>query len=201
VSCDHLLTNPTIRNAKAIVRSTQEMKRLTLNTAHSNSRRSKKWKTDRQNVALVVVSLVCSQHDSMHRVLIIDDSNIFRRSLRAILSTRTGWKICAEAGNADDGVLLAERLNPDAVVMDMSMPGLSGIEAARHIRSRMPHSKIVMLSLHESRQLVESVLELGAAGYVVKPRADSDLIDALNAVMRGETYVSPTIDRARATGA
>jgi DNA-binding NarL/FixJ family response regulator len=137
----------------------------------------------------------------MHRVLILDDSDIFRRSLRAILETCSGWEICAEAESAQEGALLAEQLNPDAVLMDISMPGMSGLEAARRIRSRVPHSKIVMLSFHESRQLVEGVLKLGAAGYVVKPRADSDLIDALNAVMRGETYVSPTIDRARATRA
>jgi two-component system, NarL family, nitrate/nitrite response regulator NarL len=73
------------------------------------------------------------------------------------------------------------------------MPGMSGIEAIRHIRAQVPHSKIVMLSLHESRQLAEMVFVSGANGYVMKPQADLDIPNALAAVTRGETYISPGI--------
>ena len=91
----------------------------------------------------------------MHRVLVVDDSDIFRRSLRAVVERCTEWKICGEAQNAESGTQSAQELKPDVIVMDISMPGVSGIEAIHHLRSRVSDAKIVILSLHESKQLVE----------------------------------------------
>jgi DNA-binding NarL/FixJ family response regulator len=137
----------------------------------------------------------------MHRVLIVDDSDIFRQSLRTIMRTCSEWEVCGEAENADKGARFAEALKPDVVLMDISMPGMNGIEAIQHICSKVPHSRIVIVSLYESKELVKSVFEAGARGYVAKPRADLDLIDALKAVTEGETYVSPVSLKARSTQA
>ena len=107
----------------------------------------------------------------MHRVLVVDDSDIFRRSLRAIVRKCTEWEICGEAQDAESGTRFAQELKPDVIVMDISMPGVSGIEAIRRVRSLVSNAQIVILSLHESKQLVENILEVGACGYVVKPES------------------------------
>lgn len=137
----------------------------------------------------------------MHRVLLVDDSDVFRGSLRAILQQCDDWEVCGEAENGEEGVRLAEELRTDAILMDVSLPGMSGVEAARRIRARMPEVKIVLLTLHKSRHLAEKALEFAVQGYVLKPSADPDVIEALNAVIRDETYVSAAVGWAMAGGA
>jgi len=90
-------------------------------------------------------------------------------------------------------VRIAEELEPDAIVMDISMPGINGIGTTRIVHAKLPKTRIVVLSLHKSKRLVENVFKAGASGYVLKPNAVSDLVDALNAVARKETYVSPAV--------
>ncbi|MGH9355211.1 MAG: response regulator [Terriglobia bacterium] len=131
----------------------------------------------------------------MPRVLIVDDSAIFRRSLRAVLESCGGCEVCGEADNGEDAARIAEELRPDAIVMDISLPGISGIEATRIVRAKLPDAKIVVMSLHNSKQLIEIVHEAGASAYVLKPDAGTDLMDAINAAIRNEIYVSPAARR------
>lgn len=135
----------------------------------------------------------------MPRVLIVDDSDIFRRSLRSILESHDGCEVCGEADNGEDATRLAQELLPDAIVIDISLPGINGIEATRAVRSKLPDAKIVVMSLHQSRELVKVVKSAGANGYVLKSSADRDLVDAINAV--ASFYVSPALSREIAKGA
>lgn len=127
----------------------------------------------------------------MPRVLIVDDSEIFRRSVRAVLESCHGCEICGEADNGEDAARFAQELRPDAILIDISLPGINGIEATRAIRSKLPDAKIVVMSLHHSREVVKVVKAAGASGYVLKSCADRDLVDAINAV--ASFYVSPAI--------
>lgn len=135
----------------------------------------------------------------MPRVLIIDDSDTFRRSVRALLESCYGCEVCGETGNGEDAARIAEELQPDAVVIDISLPGINGIEAARAVRSKLPDAKIVVMSLHQSKELVSAVKTAGASGYVLKSNADPDLGDAINAV--ASFYVSPALKWRMAKGA
>lgn len=135
----------------------------------------------------------------MLRVLIVDDSDIFRRGLRTILESHHGCEVCGEADNGEDAARLAQELRPDAIVIDISLPGINGIEATRIIRSKLPGAKIVVMSLYQSREVVNAVEAAGASGYVLKLRSDPDLIDAINAV--ASFYVSPAVKWEMAKGA
>jgi DNA-binding NarL/FixJ family response regulator len=135
----------------------------------------------------------------MPRVLIVDDSDIFRRSVRAILESCHGYEVCGEADNGEDAARLAQELRPEAIVIDISLPGINGIEATRAIRSKLPDAKIVVMSLHVSKELVKVVRTAGASGYVLKSSADRDLVDAINAV--ASFYVSPAVKWGMAKGA
>jgi CheY-like chemotaxis protein len=147
--------------------------------------------------------MVSARWKGMPRVLIVDDSDIFRRSLRAILESHHGCEVCGEADIGEDAARLAQELRPDAIVIDISLPGINGIEATRAIRSKLPDAKIVVMSLHKSKELVKAVKTAGASGYVLKSSADSDLVDAINAVVREEFkfYVSPAVKWEMAKGA
>lgn len=135
----------------------------------------------------------------MLRVLIVDDSEIFRGCVRAMLESSDDCEICGEAENGEDAVRLAPELRPDAIVIDVSLPGMNGIESTRAIRSKLPDVKIVVMSLHRSRELVNMVKAAGANGYVVKSSADRDLVDAINAM--ASFYVSPAINWEMVKGA
>jgi DNA-binding NarL/FixJ family response regulator len=137
----------------------------------------------------------------MPRVLIVDDSDIFRRSVRAILESRHGCEVCGEADNGEDAARFAQELRPDAIVMDISLPGINGIEATRTVRSKLPDAKIVVMSLHASKELVKAIQAAGASAYVLKSSAEPDLVDALNAVARKEFYISPAVRWEMAKGA
>lgn len=127
----------------------------------------------------------------MPRVLIVDDSEVFRRSVRAVLESSHDCEICGETDNGEDAARFAQELRPDAIVIDISLPGINGIEATRAIRSKLPDAKIVVMSLHQSSEVVKAVKAAGASGYVLKSRADRDLVDAINAV--ASFYVSPAM--------
>lgn len=127
---------------------------------------------------------------NMYRVLLVDDSAVFRHSLHALVKSTPNWEVCGEAENGENAARLAEELRPDAVLVDLSMPGIGGVKATQEVRYRVPGTKIIVLSLHQSKQIAETALEAGANGYVLKERADRDLIEALEAVLRNETYVS-----------
>ena len=137
----------------------------------------------------------------MPRILIVDDSEIYRHSIRAILESHQGYEVCGEADNGEDAARLAQDLEPDAIMIDISLPGINGIEATRTLRATLPDAKVVVMSLHESKELVKAVLAAGASAYVLKSSADSDVVDAIDAVISKKFYVSPALTPKMAKGA
>jgi DNA-binding NarL/FixJ family response regulator len=125
--------------------------------------------------------------DAMH-ILVADDHDIVRRGLKQLLNSRPGWEVCAEASTGREAVTLAEQLKPKVVVMDISMPELNGLEAARKILKILPKTEIVILTLHFSDQLVREILASGARGYIMKSDADRDLVAAVEAVSNHRSY-------------
>jgi PAS domain S-box-containing protein len=127
------------------------------------------------------------------RVLIVDDHEIVRRGVRALLSTFPECEICGEAVNGQDAIEKTQQLNPDVVVMDISMPKLNGLEATREIRRLFPQTEVLMLSQHESDEMVRQAFSAGARGYVVKTSIARDLITALETVSRHEPFFDASI--------
>jgi DNA-binding NarL/FixJ family response regulator len=130
----------------------------------------------------------------MPRVLIVDDHAFIRRGVQSILHSSPGWELCGEADNGQDAIGLAAELKPEVIIMDISMPGLNGIEATRIIRQNQPAAKIVLLTLHDSPELVRSAFQAGARGYLLKSDAAQELIRALQVVLGEGTYISPRIE-------
>jgi len=122
------------------------------------------------------------------RILIADDHEIVRRGLKALLSSRPDWIVCAEASTGREAVAMAEQHRPDIVVMDISMPGLNGLEATRKIRKVLPKAQVVILSIHYSDQLVREVLDSGARAYALKSDASRDFLSAVEAVTSNRPF-------------
>jgi DNA-binding NarL/FixJ family response regulator len=118
-----------------------------------------------------------------HRILLVDDHEVVRKGLRSILETRPGWEVCGEAANGRDAIEQAKLLQPDLVVMDISMPGLNGLGATRHILKEVPTTEVLILTMHESEQIVWEVLDAGARGFVLKSDAGRHLIAAAEALL------------------
>ena len=125
------------------------------------------------------------------RILVVDDHEVVRQGIRTILSARPDWEICGEAVNGQEAVKLAETLRPDAIIMDITMPIMSGLEAARQITRNNNSAPILIFTMHESRTLADSVRETGARGFVFKSRAAQDLINALDILLQNGTYFGP----------
>jgi len=132
----------------------------------------------------------------MPRVLIVDDHAFIRRGVQTILHPFPEWELCGEADNGNAAIRMAEELKPEVIIMDLSMPGLNGIEATRAIRKTQPAVQIVLLTLHESAELVRSAFRAGARGYLLKTDAEQELVKALTVVTGQGTYISPRIDSA-----
>jgi DNA-binding NarL/FixJ family response regulator len=122
------------------------------------------------------------------RILVADDHDIIRRGLKQLLTSRAGWEVCAEAKTGREAVTLAEQMKPEVVVMDISMPDLNGLEAARRIRKQLPKTEIVILTLHFSDQLVRDIVEAGARAYIMKGDAERDLVTAVEAVANRRSF-------------
>jgi DNA-binding NarL/FixJ family response regulator len=129
----------------------------------------------------------------MPKVLIVDDHVILRRGLRGILDTHPGWECCGEADSGEAAIDCTGELDPDIVIMDVSMPGLGGIKATQILHRKCPHVKILLLTLHKSTELLRAGLSAGASGYVLKSDGEEQLVAALEAVMRDEIYVTTGI--------
>ena len=129
------------------------------------------------------------------KVLLVDDHAVMREGLAALLSG-AGIDVIGTASNGREAVRLARELTPDVVVMDISMPDLNGIEAARQIRVRAPSVRIVMLSMHANREHVHQALAAGAEGYVLKEAAANEVVTAVRTVTAGRRYLSPAIESA-----
>jgi DNA-binding NarL/FixJ family response regulator len=130
----------------------------------------------------------------MARVLIVDDHAFIRRGVQTILRPFPEWEFCGEADNGNDAIRMAGELKPEVIIMDVSMPGLNGIEATRAIRKAQPEIKIVLLTLHESAELVRNAFRAGAMGYLLKTDAEQELVKALTVVIGEGAYISPRID-------
>jgi DNA-binding NarL/FixJ family response regulator len=129
------------------------------------------------------------------RILIADDHELFRRGVAAELTKVPGWTVAAEATNGRDAVALAASLKPDVVVLDLTMPELNGLEAARQIVLADPAARILILTAHESEQLVREVLNAGARGYVLKSDAGRTLVMALQELREGRSFFTSNVAR------
>ena len=122
------------------------------------------------------------------RILVADDHEVVRQGVRAILQARPDWEICGEAVDGREAIRLTKQLQPDVVVMDITMPHLSGLEASQEIAKLQLPSRVLIFTMHESKSLAPSVQRAGAQGYVVKSRAAQDLIDAIDRLLVGGTF-------------
>jgi len=129
------------------------------------------------------------------RVLLADDHALVRAGIRALLQGLEGVTVVAEAGNGSEVLELARKHRPDVVLLDISMPGLGGLEASAQLKQELPGVRVVMLSMHANEEYVLQSLRAGAAGYMLKDSATAELEFALKAVMQGETYLSPPISK------
>jgi two-component system, NarL family, response regulator NreC len=128
------------------------------------------------------------------RILLADDHMMVRQGIRALLE-REGFEVVAEAMDGREAVRLAEKVKPDVAVLDIAMPLLNGIDAAREIRRVSPRTKTTLLTVHEENQYVVEALRAGVTGYVVKTKAAEDLVKAIREVSLGAVYMSPGVSR------
>lgn len=136
----------------------------------------------------------------MPRVLIVDDHAFIRRGIQSILNSCPGWEFCGEAENGVAAIRLAAELKPDIIIMDVSMPGLNGLEATRVIHEAQPNVKILLLTLHQSVEILRSGFRAGAQGYLLKSEAEQELLRALHMVAGEKVYISPKVDTDEAQG-
>lgn len=129
------------------------------------------------------------------RVLLADDHTIVRQGLAALLAGHAGIEIVGEAEDGREAVAAALRLKPHVVVMDLSMPGLNGVDATRQIRRDAPETYVVILSMHGGEEHVRPAIRAGAGGYLVKGSGLSDLVAAIRAVAAGEAFLSPAVTK------
>jgi len=129
------------------------------------------------------------------RILLADDHTVVRKGLRLLLETHPGFQVIADAADGRAAVALAAQHAPDVVVMDVAMPGLNGIEAARQISAKLPQTAIVFLSMHSDESYVLKALKAGARAYLLKDSAEQDLINAVIAVSDGKAFFSPAISK------
>ena len=125
------------------------------------------------------------------KILLVDDHAMFRAGIRALLEAEGRMTVVGEASSGDDAVDRVRQLKPDVVVMDLSMPGSNGLEATRRIAALELDTKVLVLTVHAEEEYLVPVVEAGASGYLTKTSADTDLIEAIRVVARGEVYLPP----------
>ena len=130
---------------------------------------------------------------SRYKIIIAEDHTILRAGLRALLSSRDDLEIVGEAGDGREAVRLVDKYVPDLVLIDLSMPKLNGIEAIKEIKSRHPEMKMIVLTVHKSEEYIAAALNAGASGYILKDASQNELILALEYVMDGKIFLSPSI--------
>lgn len=127
------------------------------------------------------------------RILIVDDHAILRAGLRMLINTQTDMEVVSEAMDGHEALWKAREMNPDVALMDITMPRTGGLQALEQLRQTCPHTRILVLTMHDDPAYALSVLAAGGLGYVVKRAADSDLLAAIRAVHRGRTFVDPAL--------
>jgi DNA-binding NarL/FixJ family response regulator len=124
------------------------------------------------------------------RILLADDHDLVRRGLRPLIESEWGWEICGEASNGREAVAMAEKLQPQIVVLDVQMPELNGVEATRQIKRALPETEVLILTGQESEDLVHQILAAGARGYLLKSDAGSQIIPAIKALIEHKPYLT-----------
>jgi DNA-binding NarL/FixJ family response regulator len=127
----------------------------------------------------------------MLHILIADDHGIVRAGLRMLLDRQEGMSVVAEAEDGVEALEKALNQKPDIAILDVAMPRMTGLQAARHIRDQAPEVHVLLLSMHDDERYLLEALKAGASGYVLKRAADTDLVDAVRAVARGNSFISP----------
>ena len=130
------------------------------------------------------------------RMLIADDHEIVRQGLRSLVESRPGWQVCGEAVDGWDAVQKARELKPDVIALDIGMPNLNGLEAAREILRENPKIKILFLTIYDTEQAVKTAVQIGAKGLILKSDAARELLVAVDAIQRNSTYFSSQTSQA-----
>ena len=129
------------------------------------------------------------------RILLADDHAVLRAGLRLLLASQDGLEVVGEASTGIETLTLAEKLQPDLILLDVSMPALGGLDALPVLCKQCPEARILILTMHDDPHYLRQALHNGAAGYVLKKAADTELLSAVRAVLRGEMYVHPSLTR------
>ena len=129
------------------------------------------------------------------KVVVADDHTILRQGIKALLDNQEGIEVVGEAKDGREAIKTIEELLPDVILMDIAMPGLNGLEATRRIKKKFPKVKVVVLTMHANEEYIFQILNAGADGYLVKETAFQDLISAINAVHKGEAFMSPSVSK------
>jgi len=127
------------------------------------------------------------------RILVADDHDVVRHGLRSLLESHQDWEVCGEASNGREAVALTAELNPEIVIADIAMPEMTGLEATRHILKSNPKTQVIILTMHESEELLREVLDAGARGYVLKTDKGRELISAVDAVRNHNTFFTSKV--------
>jgi DNA-binding NarL/FixJ family response regulator len=131
--------------------------------------------------------------DTVIRVALVDDHTLVREGVRALLQTESDIKVVAETGSGVEAPAMVEQSHPDVVIMDLDMPGIDGIEATRALLAGEAKPKVLVLTMHAEEQRLVNALHAGASGYLMKDAAETELIEAIRAVARGDVYVRPRV--------
>ncbi|MBA3946730.1 MAG: response regulator transcription factor [Herpetosiphonaceae bacterium] len=129
------------------------------------------------------------------RILLVDDHAMLRDGVRMILEAHPGFTVVGTAEHGQAAVELAHELKPDIAVLDVAMPGMNGLVATRAIRAEVPETQVVILSMYEGEEYLREALQAGASAYILKRAAAKELVSAIQAVQRGESYLDPALTR------
>jgi DNA-binding NarL/FixJ family response regulator len=129
----------------------------------------------------------------MTQILIADDHEVVRQGVRVLLEANPEWAVCCEAATGREAVAKATEYHPDVVILDIAMPELNGLEAARQIRRAVPAARILVLTVHQIDQLAQEFIDAGVRGYLLKADAGRMLVDAVKMVLKGETFFTPSL--------
>jgi two-component system response regulator NreC len=130
------------------------------------------------------------------KVLIVDDHAIVRAGLRALLKGEASMELVGEATSGEEAIQLSQELHPDVIVLDLSLPGMDGIQVTRQVKREQPDLHILILTVHEDEALLREAVRAGASGYIIKHAAENELISAIHSVQMGDIYVHPKMLRA-----
>ena len=140
-------------------------------------------------------AFITTQQSLPIKVLLVDDHAVVRDGIRARLESSADFSVVGEAVNGREAIQKVEELEPDVVLMDISMPVMNGMDAARYLRESHPETKVVILTMHEHKEYIQGVIRCGAQGYIVKDVTAQEMISAIKTVMSGETYYSSCVSQ------